>query len=243
MIRISDPKHIIFQKCKFLSALIFISYLYFFGGTCVAQQIIITGDVISYQTKKSIPATVFFEKQPDASVTVISESGEKGFRARIFYRALYKIKVSSPGYITEYEEIDLTSDSVKDQIEFVNRFTLIPIQINEVLPFRDLLFEVTSFKISPFSVPELLRLVDILVENPRVKIRLEGHTDSQGKSRKSLKLAKKRIKAIKSFLVSRQIDSGRISLKAFGGEKPVSGGMVPDLHKANRRVEIRVVDL
>jgi OOP family OmpA-OmpF porin len=209
----------------------------------LGQQILVKGEVTSYKTKLRIPATVYFEKQPDASVTVISEAGPEGFKARIYYRGPFLIKVSSPGFISEYQEIDLSADSVKDKWEFTFGFSLVPIQIGEILPFNNLLFDVTSYRISNQSIPELERLADILIENPGIKICLEGHTDNQSKSRQSIQLSKKRIQAIRKFLVSKGIQPERIRLKAIGG-----GGLVvqtdgPDARRINRRVDIRIIEM
>lgn len=213
------------------------------GVDVCSQPLRVSGIVTSYKSKKVIPATVIFEKQPDASVTIISESDSNGYHARIFYRAPYTIKISSPGFISDFQDIDLNADSLKDKSEFSFRFSLVPIHIDEILPFRDLLFDVKSFKITESSIPELNRLVEILTENPTIKIQLEGHTDSQGKSRKAKKLAMNRIRAIREFLVSNGISSKRIKLKAFMGQHLVTAGDIPDARRVNRRVEIRIIEL
>jgi outer membrane protein OmpA-like peptidoglycan-associated protein len=213
------------------------------GSNVYSQSIQISGIVTSYKSKKVIPATVIFEKQPDASVTIISASDSDGYHARIYYRVPYTIKISSPGFITDFQEIDLNSDSLKDRSEFSFHFSLVPIQIGEVLPFRDLLFDVKSYKITDSSIPELKRLVEILIENPSIIVQLEGHTDTQGKSRKARKLAMNRIRAIRAFLLSNGISSKRIKLKANLGQHLVTSGDVPDPRRANRRVEIRIIEI
>ena len=214
-----------------------------FGSVVFAQPLQVSGIVTSYKSKKVIPATVIFEKQPDASVTIISESDSDGYHARIYYRAPYTVKISSPGFVSDFQDIDLNADSLKERSSFSFRFSLVPIHIGEILPFRDLLFDVKSYKITESSFPELKRLVEILSENPTIKIQLEGHTDSQGKSRKARKLAMNRIRSIREFLVSNGISSKRIKLKAFMGQHLVTTGDVPDARRVNRRVEIRIIEM
>jgi outer membrane protein OmpA-like peptidoglycan-associated protein len=102
---------------------------------------------------------------------------------------------------------------------------------------------VKSYKITDSSIPELKRLVEILSENPSINIQLEGHTDSQGKSRKARKLAMNRIRSIRDFLVSNGISNKRIKLKAIIGQHLVTTGDVPDARRVNRRVEIRIIEL
>jgi len=214
-----------------------------FVSNVFSQPLQISGIVTSYKSKKVIPATVIFEKQPDASVTIISQSDSDGYHARIQFRAPYTVKISSQGFVSDFQDIDLNADSLKDKSEFSLRFSLIPIHIGELLPFRDLLFDVKSFKINDSSIPELKRLVKVMTENQSVKIQLEGHTDSQVKSRKARKLAMKRIRSICDFLVSNGISQKRIKLKAIIGQHLVTTSDVPDARRVNRRVEIRIIDL
>jgi len=214
-----------------------------FDSNVFSQPLQVSGIVTSYKSKNVIPATVIFEKQPDASVTIISQSDSDGYHARIQFRAPYTVKISSQGFVSDFQDIDLNADSLKDKSEFSLRFSLIPIHIGELLPFRDLLFDVKSFKITDSSIPELKRLVKVMTENQSIKIQLEGHTDSQVKSRKARKLAMKRIRTIREFLISNGILQKRIKLKAIIGQHLVTNGDVPDARRVNRRVEIRIIEM
>jgi outer membrane protein OmpA-like peptidoglycan-associated protein len=82
-----------------------------------------------------------------------------------------------------------------------------------------------------------------MTENQSIKIQLEGHTDSQVKSRKARKLAMKRIRTIREFLISNGISQKRIKLKAIIGQHLVTNGDVPDARRVNRRVEIRIIEM
>lgn len=220
-----------------------LSFYFFPVFWAFSQSCQVKGRVTSYQTKQAIEARLVFEKQPDASLTVIAQSGPKGFRANLFDRGMYSMMVSAEGYVSERRDFDLLSDSLKNSVELFYHLELIPIRLDEVLPFHKLLFDVTSYRISSSSFPELERLAEMLKENPGIKIRLEGYTDSQGKSRSNLRLAKNRIESIKKWLVKKGIDPKRIKLKALGGEKLVTNSDAPEARRANRRVEVRVIEM
>jgi OmpA-OmpF porin, OOP family len=205
------------------------------------QPLVLSGKVLHYKTNQPIVATVIFEKKPDAAVTVISESGPSGYQARIYYKAEYRVKVSAPGFVNAYRDINLNLDSSGITTHY--DFSLVPIHINEILPFSHLLFDVGSARVLPQSFSELDKLAEILIENPGILIRLEGHTDNQGKGRKSMRLAKKRISAIRLYLIGKGVSGKRIKMKAFGGQKPLSASDDPEAHRANRRVEIRVIGM
>jgi OOP family OmpA-OmpF porin len=223
---------------KRLSAIVLMQMAVF----CVsAQKFQVSGNIRCYDTRESIPAKVSFEKQPDAGLTFISQSGKGGYSATIQRPGTYLLKASMKGYIPERHEINLDHDSLKGKENHKYDFFLVPIVLDQILPFRNILFEPTSSSISRTAQPEIGLLLDILKENPHISIRLEGHTDNISNSRSSMSLAKKRIKAIKKFLVNKGIDDTRIEMKAIGGGNPLVKGGNIDSHKANRRVEIRII--
>jgi OmpA-OmpF porin, OOP family len=207
----------------------------------IAQEIRVTGMVKEYKKTNALSASVIFEKQPDAAITIISASGNEGYKARIYRRAAYQAKVSSPGYISSYRVIDFLADSVLERTEFRFDFELVPIAVQALLPFSDMVFDPSSAKITPQAVPELTHLAEILEENPGIVIQLEGYTDSQSQSAKSRTLARDRIKAIRKWLVDKGINGKRIKLKAVGGGYQREKIDTPDAHRANRRVEIRIL--
>lgn len=208
-----------------------------------AQPFEMNGSIRCYQTRQQIPANISFEKQPNADLTFVSKSSTEGYSVRIARPGIYMLKASLPGYLPEFHELNLDHDSMKGKDKYQYDFFLIPITIDQILPFRNILFEPSSSQIGANARPELMRLADVLSENPAIIIRLEGHTDNVSKSRSSLNLAKRRIKSVKNFLVSRGIDPGRIELKAFGGGNPLFRHGTPEAHQANRRVEVRVIAL
>jgi outer membrane protein OmpA-like peptidoglycan-associated protein len=190
-----------------------------------------------------VAARVSFERQPDAGLTFISQSSESGYLATIARPGTYLLRASLPGYLPEFHELNLDHDSLKLKETLQHDFFLIPITINQILPFRNILFDPSSSAIAPIAKPELQLLYDILRENPGISIRLEGHTDNVAQSKSSMSLARRRIKAVKKFLESKGIDGSRIELKAFGGGNPLFKNGTLESHQANRRVEVRVIAL
>ncbi len=180
----------------------------------LGQNCLVKGMVVDFKTKQIISSQLSFEKQPDGSLIVISESGPKGYKANLFDRGVYTLMVSALGYVSERVEFDLEADSMKEKKDFRLNFELIPIGLNEVLPFNQLLFDVESSAITAGSLGELHRLASILKENPGIKIQLEGYTDAQNKSSKGLTLSKKRNQSIQNWLIAQGIEKKRIKVLA-----------------------------
>jgi len=75
-----------------------------------------------------------------------------------------------------------------------------------------------------------------------MRIRVEGHTDSNGKTEQLIKLSKDRAVAIKAYLVNRGIDENRVETVGFGGQYPVVDNDTEKNRRRNRRVEVYVIN-
>ncbi len=75
-------------------------------------------------------------------------------------------------------------------------------------------------------------------ENPNVRIKIIGHTDSDGNAQSNLELSKKRSLSVKNAL-SKQfgIDASRIETDGKGASEPVDSNNTPQGKANNRRVE------
>ena len=101
-----------------------------------------------------------------------------------------------------------------------------------------ILFDVNSDKIKPTSYGTLKQIADVLTENADVKVKIIGHTDSDGKDDANLELSKKRAAAVKQALASEfKIDGDRIQTDGMGETKPVADNNTSEGKAQNRRVE------
>lgn len=64
------------------------------------------------------------------------------------------------------------------------------------------------------------QLVKFLKENPDIKIRIEGHTDSRGSTKLNQRLSEDRANTIRTNLILQEISANRISINGFGEVKP-----------------------
>jgi outer membrane protein OmpA-like peptidoglycan-associated protein len=80
-------------------------------------------------------------------------------------------------------------------------------------------------------------VVSFLKSNEQVNIELAGHTDNIGNPSKNIKLSQERVNTVKEYLVSKGIDSSRITGKGYGGAKPIASNNSEETRKLNRRVE------
>jgi len=93
--------------------------------------------------------------------------------------------------------------------------------------------------VKPESHATIKEIADVLKENPAVKIRITGHTDSDGNDNLNLDLSKRRAANVKQYLVSQfGIDASRIETDGKGETKPIASNDTAQNKAKNRRVEI-----
>lgn len=99
-------------------------------------------------------------------------------------------------------------------------------------------FETGSAVLRPSSYIVLDKIAGELIANPQLKFVINGHTDNKGNPSKNLILSKNRAKSVANYLISKGIDSKRITSNGFGGTKPVSENKTEAGRALNRRVDL-----
>ncbi len=101
-----------------------------------------------------------------------------------------------------------------------------------------ILFDFQSAVIKPESYAVVKEIAAVLKENGAVKIKVLGHTSSDGDDNANMELSKKRAAAVKQLLVNEfGIDGGRIETEGKGETEPVADNKTKEGKMLNRRVE------
>ncbi|HVU56776.1 MAG TPA: OmpA family protein [Puia sp.] len=101
-----------------------------------------------------------------------------------------------------------------------------------------ILFDVQSDVIRPESYGVVKEIAGVLKENPSIRVRVIGHTSSDGDDAANLELSKKRAAAVKALLTSEfSIDAGRIDTEGKGETEPIADNKTREGRVQNRRVE------
>jgi len=95
--------------------------------------------------------------------------------------------------------------------------------------------------------PESFGLVDEIVaavrDTPQIKkLSIEGHTDDVGNDKYNQKLSDQRAAAVRTYLVEKGIDAGRLVAKGWGEAKPIGDNKTDEGREQNRRVEFIIVE-
>ena len=98
-------------------------------------------------------------------------------------------------------------------------------------------FETSKAVIKRRSYPILDAVHDVLEKNPKMSVRIEGHTDSQGSESSNLKLSKERAASVRQYLLDKGIEDGRLASNGYGESKPIADNGTPSGRARNRRVD------
>jgi outer membrane protein OmpA-like peptidoglycan-associated protein len=99
-------------------------------------------------------------------------------------------------------------------------------------------FDVNSDKVKPESYATIKEIAQVLKDNPTVKVKVLGHTDSDGEDAKNLDLSKRRAISVKNELTTKfAIDASRIETDGKGETEPVAKNDSQLSKAKNRRVE------
>lgn len=109
------------------------------------------------------------------------------------------------------------------------------IKLNEKVHFRT-----AKSDILPASFPLLNEVADVLLSNPEIHVRIEGHTDSVGKADYNQRLSEERAASVMSYLVGRGVEPSRMVSQGFGLSRPIEDNSTETGRAANRRVEIHI---
>jgi outer membrane protein OmpA-like peptidoglycan-associated protein len=107
-----------------------------------------------------------------------------------------------------------------------------------VLTLADVLFDTGKADLNPGAARNLDQLVQFLTEHPDRRVEIDGYTDSIGTDSFNMDLSQRRADAVKSVLVSRGIESSRITSHGYGKEYGIASNSEASGRQLNRRVEI-----
>lgn len=160
--------------------------------------------------------------------------------ATIFVRKgdYYDVTINPQGYAFYNTQL-----AVNDNTSKVVNVKLQPLHQDVKIELNNITFETNSADLNVESYQELDKVVDLLNNNPEIKVEISAHTDDIGSSDYNLLLSEKRAKSVVDYLISHEISVNRLIFKGYGEDQP----LVPnnsDINRAlNRRVELKIIEV
>ncbi len=112
-------------------------------------------------------------------------------------------------------------------------------QANWVLP--NVTFENNADKLTSNKHSELDDAIEILKTHTKVRVEIQGHTDSSGKHAHNQELSERRAQSVKDYLVQNGIAADRLEVKGYGETEPIATNTTSEGRAKNRRIEFKVL--
>ncbi len=164
----------------------------------------------------------------------------------------YYIRAEKVEYTTFEKRINIPNETGKTEIPIQLEKTIKEVKngddLAKIFGIKLIYFDLDKSNIREDAAIELEKILDVMVENPTIKINIKSHTDSRASLEYNDQLSEKRAKSTMEWLVKNGVDSGRLTAKGCGERELVNkcSDDVPcseEEHQANRRSEFIVVGL
>ena len=97
------------------------------------------------------------------------------------------------------------------------------VDIDGCWAYHGVFFDFDKATIKPEYHDLFENAVQVMKNNPTLRVQIEGHTDSIGPASYNLKLSERRAQAVKAYMVNKGISPARITTQGFGEIDPVKG--------------------
>jgi len=191
------------------------------------------GTLTDSQTKKpfqGIVSIIDLDKGVEVAPKYLREDGSFDFR--LINKRNYLLIIQGEDFFRIEEIFFLDGD---------REINLETEPIESKLAFKSLEFENGKADILESMHADLDKLANFLIDHPRLKLNISGHTDSQGNETSNLKLSQARADAIKAYLIYQfKIEAARIEAHGYGSSKPIVEEATDEHRSLNRRVEFEI---
>lgn len=120
------------------------------------------------------------------------------------------------------------------------KMTAVVITAREIRITQQIQFITGSAVISPppaASFKILDEVAEVLKDNPKIQIEVQGHTDNVGPAGYNQVLSDQRAASVKAYLIKKGIDPKRLSSKGYGMTRPLLPNTTAENRTLNRRVQ------
>jgi outer membrane protein OmpA-like peptidoglycan-associated protein/opacity protein-like surface antigen len=113
----------------------------------------------------------------------------------------------------------------------------IPFEAGKKISFPAISFAVGKSLLPKSAEMKLDEIIQVLRENPEVRLEIRGYTDNAGNDLQNLQLSQRRADAVKAYLVKGGVNFARLSSVGYGEADPVTSNATEEGRRKNRRIE------
>ncbi len=199
----------------------------------------VKGQVFDKKTSRGLPSSIELTDLSTGETLSSVQTDEQGhYLVTLPTGRDYAFTVNRKGYLFYSDNFLLRQ--VSPDSTYQKNIPLQPLEVNANVVLNNIFFDVNKYELRPESQAELDKVVQLLKDNPGLRVLIAGHTDNDGKPADNLALSNNRAKAVVTYLQSKGIAPQRLSAKGFGETQPVAANDSPEGKARNRRTELRI---
>jgi outer membrane protein OmpA-like peptidoglycan-associated protein/tetratricopeptide (TPR) repeat protein len=164
----------------------------------------------------------------------------------------YYVRGEKEDYETKEASITVPTTSGKSNLPLATAKKVKEVKVGSDLAktfdIKMIYFDLDKSKIRPDAALELEKILDVMKQNPSMKIDIRSHTDSRQTADYNAALSDRRAKATVAWLVKNGINASRLTGKGYGESELVNqcaDGVTcsEEEHQLNRRSEFIIVSM
>ena len=183
-------------------------------------DVLLTANVMDAKTKLSIDSATTSISDNEGNIASTKTSSNEGVSEfMLVCDEAGKLIVSKEGYNSKIVDLKISNE------EFTSIDVMLdPIEkiiVAEKIELNTIYFDFDKSNIKAEAAFELDKLVQIMNKYPEMTVSIESHTDSKGPSSYNQRLSERRAKTTSQYVISKGIDSSRLSSAGKGESSPV----------------------
>jgi OOP family OmpA-OmpF porin len=115
------------------------------------------------------------------------------------------------------------------------------IEKGKAITLNTVYFDQSSPILRPESSLQLDELLEVMKQNPSIRVEIRGHTDNVGDFELNVKLSRDRCQSVVDYLIQKGINANRLQTVGRGPVDAVAPNTTEENRKKNRRVEFIVL--
>ena len=164
----------------------------------------------------------------------------------------YILLAEKPNYLTKRENFTMYGRSIPEVLltkpvtdtTFHVSIPLESIFVGKTFRLENIYYDLDKADIRPDAAIELDKLVQILKDNPGLKIELGSHTDARASEIYNLRLSQRRAESAINYIVNKGISRERLEARGYGeSELIIPNAKTEAEHQQNRRTEFKVIEI
>ena len=215
---------------------------------------LLMGIITDVSTGKALPntkLTLFDEKMNKVGESYADEKGAYVFD-KVECKKVYFVRAERQEYKTVEEQVIIGKETGTTELPIELEVKVVPVKVGDdlakVFKIKIIYFDLDKWDIRQDAALDLAKIVDVMKENPSMKVDVRSHTDSRQTHKYNEKLSDRRAKSTVAWMIEQGIEAGRLSGKGYGEAQLINKcadnvQCTEEEHQLNRRSEFIIMEL